>query len=152
MHPTSTATQTPDAGANCPSAHGAADAAPLVSESADQPVGRVRLVGAVERAASAVLAMSAGRAVSDAELLAHEADCRLLAEASYQRFEELRDPADREAAVLWLDRATLARKALSPAWKAARETQIQQGIANGTGCFFMDQGDAASVAAAGAPV
>ena len=36
-----------------------------------------------------------------------------------------------------------AHRSLSPAWKASREAQIQQAIAEGTGCFFMDQADAA---------
>ena len=87
--------------------------------------------------------MNAGRAVTDAEVLQHEADCRRLSESTYDRFQATGNPADREEAVLWLARATEARKCLSPAFKQAREAQIQQEIAQGTGCYFLDMADAA---------
>lgn len=94
--------------------------------------------------------MAAARVVSDSELLQHAADCRLLMEAAYERFEESGNPADREEAVLWMERARVAHQALSPAWKAAREAEIQRGIAEGVG-YFAAQGDAARTQLEGRP-
>lgn len=93
--------------------------------------------------------MNAGRAVTDAEILQHESDCRRLSEVVYGRFEATRNPADRDEAVLWQYRASEARRSLSDAYKAAREAQIQHQIAQGTGCYFMDQADRDRAALAG---
>lgn len=140
------------AGTNCPSTHPESTVAqrnqPALMDDVGQerhshspkPCGDLELLNRVGRV---VQDISAGRAVSDAELLAHEADCRRLSESTYDRFQATGNPADREEAVLWLARATEARKCLSPAFKQAREAQIQQAIAEGTGCYFMDQADAA---------
>lgn len=86
--------------------------------------------------------LAAARVVSDAELRQHAADCRLLMEAAYGRFQETSNPADREEACLWMERARLAHQALSPEWKAAREAEIQRGITEGVG-YFAEQGTAA---------
>lgn len=93
--------------------------------------------------------LSAARQVSDAEIRQHAADCTALMEAAYDRFLAHQDPADREEACLWMHRRDEALRSLSPAWKAAREAQIQQDIAQGTGCFFMDEADAARQALRG---
>lgn len=79
--------------------------------------------------------------VSDTEIRQHAMDCAHLMEAAYERFQASGDPADREEAVLWMHRRDEAMRSMSPAWKAAREAQIQQVI--GQGCFFVEQGDAA---------
>jgi hypothetical protein len=86
--------------------------------------------------------MAAAREVSDAEIRQHAQDCARLMEQAYVRFEETADPADRERAYLWEHRRFEAHQALSPAWKAAREAQIQQDIAASAG-YFVEQGDAA---------
>jgi hypothetical protein len=66
------------------------------------------------------------RIVTDAEIRQHAADCTSLMEQAYSRFQEHGNPADRDEAVLWMHRANEAIRCLSPAWKAAREAQIQQ--------------------------
>lgn len=73
--------------------------------------------------------MDVDRTVTDEELEQHAADCTRLMEEAYQRFEQHGNPADREEALLWMTRRDAARKALSPAWKAAREAEIQRRIA-----------------------
>lgn len=88
-------------------------------------------------------AVAAARTVSDAEIRQHAMDSAHLMEAAYERFQASGDPADREEAVLWMHRRDEAMRSLSPAWKAAREAQIQQAIGQGTGCYFMDCADAA---------
>ena len=128
---TPTATPAQPTGANPPTVNVAPASAALCGLELLSRVGRV------------LQDMNAGRAVTDAEVLQHETDCRRLSEACYERFEDTQLPADREEAVLWLARATEARKCLSPAFKQAREAQIQQAIAEGTGCFFLDSADAA---------
>jgi hypothetical protein len=69
-------------------------------------------------------------------------------EAAYARFEETGNPHDRDDACLWMHRRDEANRALSPAWKAAREAEIQHRIAEGAG-FFVEQGDAARARIAG---
>lgn len=86
--------------------------------------------------------MNAGRAVTDAEILQHAADCTRLMEAAYERFQANQNPADREEALLWMRRRDEARRSLSPAFKAAREAQIRQEIEQGVG-YFSDQADRA---------
>jgi hypothetical protein len=88
-------------------------------------------------------AVAAARALSDQEIRQHAADCAALMELAYARFEAHGNPADREEAVLWMSRRDEAHRSLSPAWKAARETQIREAIAAGLGCYFTEQGDAA---------
>lgn len=154
---TSTAPPAQPSGTNCPSTHPESTAAQSNQPALMDEVGQDRhshspkACGDLEllnRVGRVVQDISAGRAVSDAELLAHEADCRRLSESTYDRFQATGNPADREEAVLWLARATEARKCLSPAFKQAREAQIQQTIAEGTGCFFTDSADAARARAA----
>lgn len=60
------------------------------------------------------------------------------------RNEEHRIGPDREEAEIWMHRRDAANRALSPAWKAAREAEIQRAAAagpGGTGCYFLDQAD-----------
>lgn len=85
--------------------------------------------------------MAAARAVGDFELRQHALDCAHLMEEAYGRFQATGNVHDREDALLWMSRRDEALRSLSPAWKAAREAEIQQAI--GQGCFFMEQGDAA---------
>lgn len=92
--------------------------------------------------------MNAGRAVTDEEIRQHEADCRRLSTICYERFQQSGNLADRDDAVLWQARAAEAHHALSPAWKAARDAEILR-AAEGTGCYFMDQADAARLARVG---
>src|SRR5262245_27631761 len=66
----------------------------------------------------------AQRAVSDAEIRQHMQDCTWLMERAYARFQAHGNPADREEALMWLDRRGEAGKALSQAAKDAREGQI----------------------------
>lgn len=87
-------------------------------------------------------AVAAAREISDAEIRQHAMDCAHLMEAAYERFQASGDPADREEAVLWMHRRDEAMRSMSPAWKAAREAQIQQAIGQGSGCYFMDSADA----------
>lgn len=84
--------------------------------------------------------LSAGRTIADDELLQHRADCRFLMEQAADRWMDGRE--SREVVDLWMHRFMAACEALSPAWKAAREAQIQQSIAEGIG-FFVTQGDRA---------
>lgn len=81
--------------------------------------------------------------MSDAEIRQHAIDCTDLMEQAHDRFMAHGQPADREEAVRWMHRRDAANAALSPEWKAAREAQIQQRIAQG--CYFVEQGDAARV-------
>lgn len=74
--------------------------------------------------------ISAGRIVPDAEIRRHAADCTLLMEQAEARFREHRDPADREHAAMWMHRRDEANNSLGN----------EQGA---TGCYFMDQADAA---------
>lgn len=83
--------------------------------------------------------LRAGRTVSDADLIQHRADCTRLMEAAAELW--LQGCESRETVEIWQARALEAHSMLSPAWKAAREAQIQQAI--GQGCFFVEQGDAA---------
>lgn len=85
--------------------------------------------------------MAASRPVSDTELRQHAADCTTLMEQAHARFEEHRIASDREEALLWMFRRDEANRSLSPAWKAAREAQVQREIAAGVG-FFETQGEA----------
>lgn len=94
-------------------------------------------------------AMAAARELTDQEIRQHAADCAQLMEQAYSRFEATGNPADREEACLWMHRRDEAMRALSPAWKAAREAQIQQAIAESTGCYFIDSADAARAAISG---
>lgn len=52
--------------------------------------------------------LDAGRALSARELEQHIADCTLLMERAYQRFEQHQNPADRDEAVLWMHRRDAA--------------------------------------------
>lgn len=79
--------------------------------------------------------LAASRALSDAEIRQHAQDCTQLMEAAYQRFEQHHNPADRDEACLWMHRRDEANRSLSPAWKAAREAQIQRDIAQGQDYF-----------------
>ena len=88
-----------------------------------------------------VLQELTGRAVADDEILQHASDCTRLMEQAYARFEAFGDPADREASVLWMHRDAEARRCLSREWKTAREALVQRDIAQGTGCYFLDQAD-----------
>lgn len=99
--------------------------------------GRCLLIARVSRV---LQDMAAARPVSDQDLRQHAADCSALMEQAYARFEEHGIPADREEAVLWMFRRDEAHRSLSPAWRAAREAQIQQAIAQGVG-FFVTEGD-----------
>jgi hypothetical protein len=94
-------------------------------------------------------AVAAARSLTDQEVRQHAADCSRLMEAAYARFEAHGDPADREEAVLWMSRRDEAMRSLSPAFKAAREAEIQRAIARGTGCYFLDSADAARGAIGG---
>lgn len=87
-------------------------------------------------------AVAAAREVSDAEIRQHAMDSAHLMEAAYERFQASGDPADREEAVLWMHHRDEAMRSLSPAWKAAREAQIQQAINESAG-HFIEMGDAA---------
>jgi hypothetical protein len=87
--------------------------------------------------------LAAARAVSDSEIRQHALDCGLLMEQAYDRFQAHGEPAAREEALLWMCRRDEALRSLSPSWKAAREALIQFAIAEGTGCYFLDQADAA---------
>jgi hypothetical protein len=88
--------------------------------------------------------LGAGRAVSDDELQQHARDCTFLMESAYDRF-QAGDLHARDEAFMWMHRRDEALRCLSPAWKAAREAQIQQDIANGVG-FFATEGDRARAA------
>jgi hypothetical protein len=91
--------------------------------------------------------LASAREVTDAEVRRHAMDCALLMEQAHQRFEAFHDPAARDEALLWMHRRDEALRSLSPSWKAAREAQIQQRIAEGaTGCYFIDQADKARAA------
>lgn len=120
----------PPSGTNFPSSNPEASHAGAASCTALLRVGRF------------LQALSAARQITDAEIRQHAADCSLLMEQAYDRFQACGNPADREEAVLWMHRRDEAHRSLSPAWKAAREAQIQQQIAEGAG-YFMDEGDAA---------
>lgn len=80
-----------------------------------------------------------GLPVADAALLQYRADCTALMEDAAARWMEGRE--SREVVELWQERARDAHNRLSPAWKAAREAQIQQAIADDVGYFAL-QGDA----------
>ena len=79
--------------------------------------------------------LDVGAGLSDAELIRHVQDCGRHMLAHYERFETLGDPADREAAVDWLEAQKQAQEALSPAAKAAREAEIQRQIDDGLDYF-----------------
>lgn len=92
--------------------------------------GQVALMNRVGRALQAF-----ARGLSDEEIRQHIADCGVLYQARYARFERLGDPNDREEAILWLHRMQEAQRALSPAGKAAREAEIQRAIDDGLDYF-----------------
>jgi len=81
---------------------------------------------------------AAERAPTDDEVRQHIRDCTFLMESAYGRFQAWGTVADREEAYLWMCRRDEALRSLSPAWKAARETEIQQAIGID---FFKDQAD-----------
>jgi hypothetical protein len=83
--------------------------------------------------------MAAARSVSDQELLQHIADCTLLMQQAYERYEASANPAERQEAILWMRRRDEAQRSMSPEWKAAREARIQQDITEGV-AFFDAQG------------
>lgn len=73
--------------------------------------------------------------MGDAEILQHVRDCGRHMLACYERYEAFGDPADRQAAVDWLEAQKQAQEALSPAAKAAREAEIQRQIDDGLDYF-----------------
>mgnify|MGYP006921401445 CR=1 FL=1 len=73
--------------------------------------------------------------MTDAELTQHIKDCGKHMLACYERFEAFGDPADRQAAVDWLEAQNEAQAALSAGAKAAREAEIQRAIDEGVGYF-----------------
>ena len=79
--------------------------------------------------------LDVGAGLSDAELIRHVQDCGRHMLAHYERFEAFGDPADRQAAVDWLEAQKQAQEALSPAAKAAREAEIQRQIDDGLDYF-----------------
>lgn len=89
-----------------------------------------------------------GDVLSDAELVQHVQDCGRHMLAHYERFELLGDPADREAALMWMFMQQQAQAALSPSAKAAREAEIQRRIDDGVG-FFAARGEADRLAVQG---
>ena len=93
--------------------------------------------------------MTAERAVSDGEIRQHAVDCSRLMEQAYERFQDSGNPADRDEALLWMYRRDEAVRALSTAWQAAREAQIQQDISQGAG-YFIDQGERDRISLGGA--
>jgi len=95
----------------------------------------------VHRVSRVVRDLSAGREVSDADLLQHRNDCRLLMDEASERWQVGRE--SRETVDRWQACFIEACNRLSQSWKAAREAQIQSAIAEGTGCYFLDQADAA---------
>lgn len=90
--------------------------------------------------------MNAGREVTDAEVLQHQSDCRLLFEQAHARW--LQGCESREVVEQWQACFLQAGRCLSPAWKAAREAEIQQDIARGQD-YFVTAGDTARAALAG---
>ena len=73
--------------------------------------------------------------MGDAEIRQHIQDCGRHMLACYERYEAFGDPADREAAQHWLREQNAAQAALSPAAKAARESEIQRQIDDGVDFF-----------------
>ncbi len=73
--------------------------------------------------------------MTDTELTQHIKDCGKHMLACYERFQTFGDPADRQAAVDWLEAQKRAQEALSPEAKAAREAEIQRSIDDGVDYF-----------------
>lgn len=118
----------PSTGANCPSAIEGACAAAAGAPSADSAVGDV-LRDPLMRAGRVIQDLASAREISDAELLQHRADCTRLMEEAAVLWMDGRE--SRETVEFWQARATEAHQALSPAWKAAREAEIDRRIARG---------------------
>lgn len=72
--------------------------------------------------------IAAERTVTDDEIRQHALDCAWLMERAHDRFTQHGNPADRDEAVLWMHRQHEALRSLSPAWKAAREAEINRRI------------------------
>lgn len=136
-HTPTTMAAEPVSGPNSPSSNAGPEGAACPSVSTMVRVGRV------------LRDMAAARSISDAEIRQHAADCTFLMESAYDRFQDCGDITEREAAYLWMHRRDEALRSLSPEFKAAREREIQQAIAAGTGCYFIDQADADRRAMAG---
>lgn len=90
--------------------------------------------------AEPMVAIAAGRTVSDAEILDHVAHCTHLQELAMERFVATGDPVHREAASEWTRCIAAAWQCLSPQWKAAREAEIMRSMDEGVG-FFVAQGE-----------
>jgi hypothetical protein len=101
---------------------------------------------ALSRVGEVLQAIAAARTISDGELRQHAMDCTHLMEVAYERYQAHRIAADREEAALWMHRRDEALRSLSPAWKAAREAEIQRAIAAD---HFVEQGDAGRARIAG---
>lgn len=117
------------------------DARQLVLPKDEDAVGRERHSYSLRVRVERVTAdLGAGRPVSDDDLQQHARDCTFLMESAYDRFQASGDVHAREEAYLWMNRRDEALRCFSPAWKARREAQIQQAIADGVG-FFVTQGE-----------
>lgn len=90
--------------------------------------------------------LAAARGISDDEVRQHAADCTFLMESAYDRFQAFENPADRDEAYLWMSHRDESLRMLSPAWKAAREAEIQRPIGAD---YFIEQADQDRQAMAG---
>lgn len=160
MHTTPQIAAAPDQGTQSPSEQSGTcaavphhpDGVDARKEASQEPVGESRHSGSAAlnrrcRMERILRDLQAGRQVPDQDLLQHAQDCTDLMNVSYGMFEAGQGEQYRDEAARWKNCAQHARNCLSPEWKAAREAQIQHGIAAGTGCYFLDEADRARRAA-----
>jgi len=81
------------------------------------------------------------------ELSEHIHDCGWHMECSYASFQAHGNPADRDAAILWMHMRDEAIQAREQAQKDAREAEIMAAIEGGQRCFFDGMGEIDKVAA-----
>lgn len=73
--------------------------------------------------------------VTDAETMQHIHDCGWHMECSYASFQAHGNPADRDAAILWMHMRDEAIQAREQAQKDAREAEIMAAIDDGLNYF-----------------
>lgn len=83
----------------------------------------------------------AQRELTDDELELHIAHCGQLFQHAYERFQAYGDPAERDAALLWLHHQNEAMLARSPAVQAARHAEFERRLVDEGLDYF--QSDAA---------
>ena len=79
--------------------------------------------------------------MTNAELSEHIADCGWHMECAYASFQAHRNPADRDAAILWMHMRDEAIQAREQAQKDAREAEIMAAIDDGSRCYFDGMGE-----------